>query len=172
MANFGIPRRSLSEALSGKRNPLWKGKSHCIECGNALSALRYTRCQPCENKSRSTPFPICIECGKTLSHRRGIRCRTCENGSRRKPQNPQHYVMVWAPKHPNSDVNGYISEHRLAMAEWLGRPLVDGEVVHHKDEDKTNNDISNLSIFPNIGDHQWFHKKGVRVEMTGDALCC
>lgn len=39
-----------------------------------------------------------------------------------------------------------VEEHRLVMAEYLGRPLLSHEWIHHKDGDKRNNVISNLEI--------------------------
>lgn len=40
----------------------------------------------------------------------------------------------------------YVYEHRLVMAEMLGRWLTIEDVVHHIDEDKGNNDPSNLEL--------------------------
>jgi hypothetical protein len=37
-------------------------------------------------------------------------------------------------------------KHRIIAEEMLGRPLLPGEIVHHIDHDKTNNDPSNLQI--------------------------
>jgi hypothetical protein len=38
-------------------------------------------------------------------------------------------------------------EHRLVMAEILGRPLAPDEVVHHKDGNRLNNDPTNLELW-------------------------
>lgn len=37
-------------------------------------------------------------------------------------------------------------EHRVVAEEMLGRPLAKGEVVHHKDGNKRNNDPKNLEV--------------------------
>lgn len=50
-----------------------------------------------------------------------------------------------------TNVNGYVLEHRLVMAEYLDRPLTKSETVHHIDGDTTNNKIENLQL--RIGPH-------------------
>ncbi len=42
--------------------------------------------------------------------------------------------------------HGYIREHQKIIQDLLGRKLLKGEIVHHIDGDKTNNDIKNLDI--------------------------
>lgn len=48
-------------------------------------------------------------------------------------------------------------EHRVVAEIMLGRPLMKGEVVHHKDGNKRNNNPSNLMIFKSQADHARFH---------------
>lgn len=50
--------------------------------------------------------------------------------------------------------DGYIMEHRLVMAQWLGRPLLRSEVVNHKDHNPRNNARENLELYPSNGDHK------------------
>lgn len=54
--------------------------------------------------------------------------------------------------------------HRIIAEEILGRPLEKGEVVHHIDGNKKNNNPSNLMIFKNQSEHAKWHadhnKKG------------
>jgi hypothetical protein len=47
--------------------------------------------------------------------------------------------------------------HREVARLILGRSLCPGEVVHHIDEDKLNNDQSNLQVFKTRADHVRFH---------------
>ena len=53
----------------------------------------------------------------------------------------------------NKRTGRYSFEHRLLAEELLGRPLLSGEVVHHRDGDGTNNDPSNLVVLPSQAHH-------------------
>ena len=58
------------------------------------------------------------------------------------------------PDHPYIGMvqaNGYVLEHRLVMAEYLGRPLYEWESVHHIDGNRQHNEITNLQL--RIGKH-------------------
>lgn len=47
--------------------------------------------------------------------------------------------------------------HRYLMEKELGRELLDDEVVHHKDNNKLNNNINNLELFESKSEHLKFH---------------
>lgn len=53
---------------------------------------------------------------------------------------------------------GYARKHVHVMEQHLGRRLDRGEVVHHIDQDKTNNDISNLQLMTNA-EHTALHNR-------------
>jgi len=54
-------------------------------------------------------------------------------------------------------INGRtIREHRLVMELALGRRLLPSEIVHHKDDNKLNNDLDNLEI-TDRAHHRYLH---------------
>ena len=78
------------------------------------------------------------------------------NGGR-KLQNG--YVMIKDRAHPDTDANGYIQEHRLVMEKYLNRYLKNSEVVHHINNNKTDNRLENLMLFNSNSDHATHHSK-------------
>lgn len=66
------------------------------------------------------------------------------------------YVEVYCPDHPNANSRKCVYEHQLVMEKHIGRYIQKGEVVHHIDGNKSNNDISNLLLLTN-SDHAKLH---------------
>jgi len=76
------------------------------------------------------------------------------------------YALV--PDHPYATKNGYVLFHRVIVENKISRLLTRLEIVHHKDGDRHNNNISNLEVMLR-SDHSRMHKLGsghgdVRVE--------
>jgi len=56
--------------------------------------------------------------------------------------------------------DGYVMEHRLVVAQAMGRALTRAETVHHMDHNPTNNAIGNLVLFATNRDHKLFEARG------------
>lgn len=63
------------------------------------------------------------------------------------------YVLLWMPGHPEANRHGYVREHRIVMAQMIGRPLLQGEVVDHRNDIRDDNRPENLRLFASNGDH-------------------
>lgn len=66
------------------------------------------------------------------------------------------YVWELCPGHPLANHWGFVAQHRLVGEDLVGRPLRQGEVVHHHDETRTNNDPSNLAVMT-LAEHRRHH---------------
>lgn len=75
------------------------------------------------------------------------------------------YVYAKVPNHPHATKNGYVLKHRVVVENHLGRVLEDWEVVHHKDGNKLNNDISNLEVLSQQ-EHARIHSSKGRTYIT------
>lgn len=57
------------------------------------------------------------------------------------------YILVKVNRdHPMANPRGYVLEHRLVIADHLGRPLTSDENVHHINDDRTDNRLENLML--------------------------
>lgn len=132
-----------------------KLNKYCLDCGDTLSRLGSKRCKGCYSKWQSEHFmgrKLSEETKKKIGEAnfKGGRIITGEG-----------YVMLWRPKHPNSQASGYILEHRYEMSYHLGRPLTSNERVHHKNGNKQDNRKENLILFPSHSEHIKFeHENG------------
>lgn len=72
------------------------------------------------------------------------------------------YVVVHDPDNPaamrNKCWNGYVYEHIKVAQEFMGRRLRRGEIVHHLDGDRSNNNPKNLLVLErsqHVKLHEW-----------------
>lgn len=83
------------------------------------------------------------------------------------------YIKIYMPEHPFATQQGYIFEHRYIAEQYLlneeNSVEIDGKrylnpdyVVHHIDENRQNNNVSNLMVMT-LGEHTALHnKKNIR----------
>lgn len=70
------------------------------------------------------------------------------------------YVRVLPPDgYQGKRIHGgrYVHEHRLVAEQALGRFLVSGEVVYHRNRDRADNDAANLVLLPSVSAHRRLH---------------
>lgn len=68
------------------------------------------------------------------------------------------YIKVYVPDHPNRTADGYVMKHILVMEREIGRHLLPGEVVHHKNKIRDDNRIENLQLMT-ASEHMSMHMK-------------
>ena len=68
------------------------------------------------------------------------------------------YVRVLKPDHPKN-IRGYTYEHRLVIEQYLCRYLQPWETVHHINEIKADNRVTNLFLCT-VAEHSAVHREG------------
>lgn len=121
----------------------------------------------------------CKACGKDVSiyvspSRKSDRTfeycsRHCSGTGKRKESHPrwsggryqdsEGYWYVTKPEHPAANSSGRVFEHRLVMEAHIGRLLSDEEVIHHRNDDPSDNRIENLQLFANHSEHKKYHEQ-------------
>ena len=99
--------------------------------------------------------------GKT---RAGVR-----NKERKKIINSNGYIEVFEPDHPVAMSNGYCLEHRMVAFDNGALKNLD-DIVHHKDENKLNNNAENLKVMSN-SKHTSLHCLGVSKSKINKKEC-
>lgn len=110
---------------------------------------------------------VCTVCGKNYEIKacRKLTAKYCSkvcmtNGSiGHRPYNynggkymHKGYVLLLQKNHPLSR-DGYVYEHRIVMEQHIGRFLSEKEVVHHKNNIRSDNRIENLELLSSQSEH-------------------
>lgn len=149
--------------------PINRNNKICEYCGKPFFAYPYRQQEAkycsrnCYHKAtRKTYHVICKYCGRerevTPKEKDRQFCNlVCAHAYKREqPRTPtknrQGYEMVWF-----TDGSGE-KYHRFLMEQQLGRKLKSDEIVHHKDGDRSNNDLDNLEIM-SWGEHSALHRR-------------
>jgi hypothetical protein len=82
---------------------------------------------------------------------------------------PDGYVLIRVGvDHPLADVRGYAYEHRLVASKKIGRLVLPEEQVHHKDENRQNNDPDNLKVVSGRAEHAVLHRRRDDLRLPGE----
>lgn len=123
----------------------------CSRCNREYDpSSRHKTCSRCRHVEKKRPCPICGERETAYE-----RCKVCAYSARRNTGHgsvtKDGYRQIW--------VDGKsVLEHRQKMATTLGRPLLKGETVHHKNGKRDDNEDANLELWVSN------HPSGQRIE--------
>lgn len=120
----------------------------CTECGRTFQpSSGHLRCPSCRSHN------LCA-CGARKQYQAAV-CAACytQTGASNnhwkggKTWHKKGYLMAWAPGHPRASNGKYVFEHVLVMEEMLGRYLLPGENVHHRNGVRDDNRPENLELW-------------------------
>jgi len=123
---------------------------NCLWCGIEFNAVK-SRIKFCSRK--------CFHCWR--SNKLANRKKVIVGG----------YIRVYRPSHPKVAKSGYIGEHILVMEASLSRHLKANEMVHHKDNNPSNNYINNLQLMT-IKEHKQYHANLQKDRVTFKCIWC
>lgn len=127
---------------------LTNGKTECVTCGVVKKVVesKYARFRG--------------SCRKCIY--RALREKVTWVGGKFKDKDG--YIRVSGKhEHHRSGIAGFVYEHILVMEQHLGRKIVWPEQVHHKNEDRSDNRVSNLKVVSPSGHHRE-HRKHLHLD--------
>lgn len=161
---------------------MWKdGKNRkcvekkCLECGNIFNSRTDRNNLFCSKKCASIYngksrikeryTHVCYICGKTYYNLKeyskycSIKCMGLNQAGENNPMWKSGRIIHKGYSYILNNNYKYSTEHRKIYEDFIGRPLLKDEVVHHINENKLDNRLENLQLMTK-GEHISLHKKG------------
>ena len=101
-------------------------KDACPDCGKP-KGIRAARCRPCRDIFAVGENHGCWKGGRIIDG--------------------DGYVRLYTPDDPRANMGRYMKEHILVMEAHLGRLLVPGEEIHHRNGVRSDNRLENLELW-------------------------
>lgn len=101
-----------------------------------------------------------------IRSRRGEESNSWKGG---KHSHLRGYILIYQPDHSRAYPYGYVFEHILIAEKALGKPLPKAAIVHHIDENTSNNRNDNLVICQNDKYHKLLHLRMRALHACGHA---
>lgn len=79
------------------------------------------------------------------------------------------YIGIYKPNHPNCNSHKLVSKHVLIVESILGKYLPKGTVIHHVNNDGSDNVNSNLVVCQDGSYHQILHQRQIALRACGNA---
>lgn len=135
---------------------------HLFRLERAIQAVRdgmsMLQASEAHSVARTTLARRCKALGVSTSGRtRGPDRKSSRGGPGSRYIDAEGYVVVYQPDHQFPRRGGVVREHVMVMELSLGRRLAADEIIHHRDHDRRNNDLSNLEVMKR-GEHSAHHR--------------
>lgn len=155
-----------------RNNYVRLGTLICLNCkksfvkrhGNRIQKYCHKKCQNEHFKKiglqmtahlQTKPIREVAKKGRVGTFKIGANHQWFKNGLRKTVEG---YLSISSVIYGKENLNKLF--HRYVMEKSIGRTLVRGEVVHHKDGNKLNNRTSNLELMT-LAEHTKHHHKGI-----------
>ena len=151
MPNIGDTIRGTDIGRKDEKLHIWRA---CPMCGGEQWVVK-KHGAPGSQKCRGCAVKVMVARNKTLS---GPASPQWKGGGGYTLATGYRFIAIGSdsPYYAMANCKGHVYEHRLVMAEYLGRCLDNGEAVHHENCDLSDNRIENLRLM-GAGEHTKLH---------------